>query len=121
MRIRYEWKDVEVNVPNGYGELPHNHREIRDIEYDYNIDIKIRDVVQYLMPYNLVNKQDKTQEDVNEIKLANFYLTKATNYLVDQLGIDLEDLENDEFFVEYMHQRYEKDAWEEYQNGNDSY
>ena len=113
MEIRYFWENMEVNV----GDYPHSHTEIRDVEYYFDVQVKTRDIVDYLMPYNL-GKQNKkkTQEEVNECGLANYYMTKAIDYLLDNLSIDLDELEQDEYFVEFMHDRYEDralDNWEE--------
>lgn len=121
MTLTYEWNNVEVNAPNNYGDYPHTHKEIRTVRHSFDVNVKVRDIVDYLMPYDLTHTKNKTLEQSNEIALANFYMTKAIDYLKDNISCDLEELEEDEYFVEFMKERYEDDAWEDFMEGNDEY
>lgn len=121
MTLTYEWNNVEVNVPNNYGNEPHTHKEVRTIRHDYWVKVKITDIVDYLMPYDLTHKKNKTTEDTKEIALAHFYMEKAIDFLKDNTDCDLEDLENDEYFVEFMKERYEEEAWQDWEESNEEY
>ena len=121
MLIKYEWNNVECNVPNNSGSEPHTHKETRTIRYYYDHDINADDVIAYLMPYDLTHTREKTKDQVNEIGLANFYMAKMIDYLLENTYIDLEDLESDTYFVEFMRERYEQDAWEDWERYNDEY
>lgn len=125
MFIKYHWENVECNIEDKDNEFEmKTHKETRDVDYEYNRDVTVEDIVQYLMPYSLTRKGDKTKDEVNEIRLANFYMTKAIEFMqehgIEINGGDLEtELEDDEYFVEYMHDKYEEEAfeeWDEYYN-----
>lgn len=124
MTIRYHWENQVVNIECGSGISPHTKEVVRDVDYDYDRQISIQDIVDYLMPYNLTKKnKKKTIEEINETGLANFYMTKALSYLVHELklSIELDDLENDEYFVEFMREKYKDSAYEEWQESNEAY
>lgn len=121
MTLTYEWKDVEVNVLNDYGDVPHTHREIRTVRHDYDVNIKVQDIVAYLMPYDLSHAKNKTPEQSKEIANANFYMSKALDFLIDNDACDLEELEHDSYFYDFMKERYEEEAWEDWQECNDAY
>lgn len=107
MKIRYHWEQLKINYPKGYIKK----YEIKDVDYDYYVNIKVEDVVQFLMPLKL--------ESFKEKSTAHFYLTKAIEYLTEETKVELEDLEDDPLFVEFMHDRYEDEAFEEWQASND--
>lgn len=116
MTLRYLWKDMEVNIPNNYGETPHTHKEIRDIEHEYDRVVKTNDICDYLFP-NLLKKGLTP----SEIMSIGFYMRKVANFLQESAKCDLEELESDEYFVEFMKDRYEEQALEEWRERNERY
>ena len=122
MTIRYCWENMKVNVECDTGGIaPHTRQVEMDVDYDYEVVIKVRDIVDYLMPYNLSHKKNKTQEEVNETRLAAYYMEKMFNFLQENSALDLDELENDDYFKEFMHDRYEESALEEWGESNDAY
>ena len=116
MIIRYRWENVQVNYPKG-----HIYRsQVTNVNWEYQVNIKVSDIVDYLMPYSLVTAKEPTKEQISEKAYANIYMTKAIKYLVNEISLDLEDLENDQDFVEFMHDRYEEDAFQDFQDNNES-
>lgn len=121
MTLKYLWENQKVNMEyDTYGVSPHTKQEIRDVRFEYEVRIKIQDIVQYLIPYNLQQGNLNTTQ-INEVKLANFYMTKALSYIKENTECDFNELIMDEDFVEYMKERYEEDAYEEWKNSNESY
>ena len=122
MTLHYEWKGLYANVdcttPSNL--YPRTKKEKVDVSYDYEVVVKVRDIVAYLMPYSLTHKKEKTADEVNEIRIANFYMTKAIEFLQYSGAAELEDLESDEYFVEFMKERYEEDALESWEDYNES-
>lgn len=116
MLIKYKWENMRISEinPNSISQEPSYRNVLTNIEYDYWHDIGIQDVVQYLMPYELTHKKSKTGDEINEIRMANFYMEKAIRYAIEYGGLDLESFEEDEDFVEYMKERYETRALEEF-------
>ena len=106
MRIMYCWDDVKVNKPFGDRTL----KTTQDIIYEYSVAIKTRDVVDFLMP--------SWEKDKGT---ANKYMTDTINYLIDKGKLDLEELANDPDFIEFMHDRYEDDAYNDFKESNDAY
>ena len=122
MTISYHWESLEVNVERDTGDVsPHTYKVVQDVYYDFEVEIKTKDVVDYLMPYHMFDRKVYKSELVREKKTANYYLTQAINYLVDSANCDLEELENDEDFVEFMKERYENKALQEWEESNDEY
>ena len=76
-----------------------------DIEYEYEVNIKKYDIVDYLMPQG---EKDKGK--------ANYYMTKMLEFLLECGAVDESELENDEYFVEFMKERYEEQAKEEWES-----
>lgn len=118
MTIKYCWENVKVNVPNG----EHTIVKYRDIIYYLDIDIKVEDIVDYLMPYNLSkNNPNKSESEIQETRLAAFYMRKMYSFLKDSGALNLDELENDDYFVEYMRERYEEKAFEDWNETNEPY
>lgn len=116
MTIRYLWEDRVVNVAsltdNHNAISPHTKQVIRDIAYDYECNVKTRDVVDYLMPISLQQEEKRS---------AAFYMTKMYKFLEEVGALDISKLEEDEYFVEFMRERYEQNAYEEWEETNDAY
>ena len=124
MTISYHWEDMIVNVPCGGGISPRTTPVRKDVDYYFECQITVKDIVDYLMPYNLSkNNKHKTADEVKEVGLANYYMTKALDFLIHGLSLstELDDLESDEYFVEFMKERYEDKAFEEWEETNDAY
>lgn len=122
MTIKYLWENVELHEEVDTGDIaPHTRKVHRNVEHYYDINVKIQDIIDYLMPYDLATAKNKTQEQQKEIAQANFYMNKAIEYLIDNGVCDLDELENDEYFVAFMRERYEERAWEDFQESNNEY
>lgn len=123
MTLKYHWNDVVLNVPDKYShsDTPHTHQVTHDIDFEYDVVVRFGDIVDYLIPYSLKNKVDKDKLDDIEIAAANCYIRKTLLFLKDNDALDLEELEYDQDFKEFMHDRYESDAWEEFQESNEEY
>lgn len=124
MKIRYHWENVLVNVPCESHNAPRTKKVLKDFDYDFEFNVKINDMVDYLMPYPLSKEnKNKTMLDNMEVCRANFYMKKALNFLIKgcSRSIDLDDLENDEYFVEFLKERYEEQAYEEWEESNEEY
>ena len=113
MTLRYEWSDTRVNVPHGN----HTEREEQEIDYSYDREIKVGDLVAYLTPMEIKGKKDLE----NERKCAYYYMARAISYLKDMGFVELEDLENDEDFYEFMKDRYESEARKSFNEENGRY
>ena len=123
MTIKYVWKDMEINVldTNSKGTEPHTKKVAQDVIWYYDTPVRHNDIADYLMPYNLTHKKDKTNYDIEEIRLAKFYMTKVLNFLQESSEIDYDKLEQDTYFVEFMRERYEEQALQDFKEYNDEY
>lgn len=124
MKIRYHWENVLVNVPCESHNEPRTKKVLKDIDYDFEFIVKVNDMVDYLMPYPLTKEdKNKNEQEIRDTALANFFMTKALSFLIVDCSrsIDLDDLENDEYFVEFLKERYEEQAYEEWEESNEEY
>lgn len=122
MKISYHWEDMAVNVECDTGDItPHTKTVCQDVDFDYEVNVRIDDVIQYLMPFHLKDKVNKTPDKVKETTLAEIYMRRAIQFLKQEFSLDFDELENDEFFVEFMKDRCEEDALAEWEEGNDAY
>lgn len=122
MFIKYHWENVECNaLDNDDNALePRTHKETRDVDYEYDRGVTVDDLVEYLLPIDTKKQPDRVEEK----SWGKIYLVKGIEFMlehgVELNGGDLEDeLERDEYFVKYMHDKYEEKAfeeWEEYYN-----
>ena len=109
MIIKYEWK-CEDRRHNEY-----------TVEYEFSHYIQDEDFAEYLLPLRLqpYYKPNLTNEEVVEKKHAMIYIKKTLQYLYEQ-GMDLEEiLEDDEFFIEFIKDKYNDKAYMEYCEDND--
>lgn len=119
MYLNYYWKDMEVNrVVYSNSNLPHTKAFVEDVSYEFEVNIKVEDIVAYIMPLDLKLNRHKNHESVVEYGFAKLYITKTVKYFEEQ-GFDLEELENDDDFVDFMKDRYEEQALESWQATND--
>ena len=116
MTLKYKWEKMKVNVPNDSGDIPHTHVVIRDIEWYYDVNVKPNDVCDYLFPTH-IRKSYKPHE-INDI---GFFMRKVANFLQESANCDLEELEKDQYFVEFMQDRYEQEALEDWEESNEAY
>lgn len=103
MHLHYYWENVEVNYEcdyGGYSLSPHTRTRVQDVEYDFYVDIQDEDIIEYI-------NGDK----------------ETSIRLLDLLHncIDYDYLEEDDDFVDFMKEKYEDEAWEEWEEGNDAY
>lgn len=122
MTISYHWEDMTVNVECCGRISPHTRPRTQDVDYDYDVNVSEQDIVDYLMPMNLSKRnKNKSEEEIKEAVLASFYMEKMYDFLRYNDAIDLDALEQDESFVEFMKERYEEKAMEEWERYNDAY
>ena len=105
MYLKYYWEDVPVQYLAGGRVEPVYRTKLGNVEYEYEKDIGIDDVVAYLMP----RLEDKEQRMLYRTALENMF-----DFLQQSDAINMDELENDEYFVEYIHDKYEEEAFEEY-------
>lgn len=101
MIIRYKWVD-----------------DTNEIEYEYSHNVSVVDFVLYLMPQELsMHNKFKTEEQLKESNYAYKHMKKAIEYLMSIDQLDLEDIaENDEYFYQFLKERYEEDAKDDYED-----
>lgn len=105
MNLHYYFEDIECDVlcdtgthiNNGWYE-PHYHRELCNVEYDYEVDISTEDLAEFL-GVELNEQSEKTLEK-----------------FIDVFGATIEE---DEDFIDFMTQKYEEKAREKCQEEND--
>ena len=101
MYINYEMQVLGKTITLSNGE--DDGREIISVEdYDFKHEITEKDIVDYLMPY------DKSRL-TREFELG---FTNACRKLIDEGFIDLDQLESDKYFVEFMQDKYYEEARE---------
>lgn len=113
MYLHYHWENVEVNYECDYGGntlSPHTRASVEDVDYDFWVDIQDEDVIEYLLPPS-INKEEKQRTSEDYRKVIEFLHNK----------IDYDDLEDDEYFVEFLTEKYKEKAWEEFEESNSSY
>lgn len=110
MTLHYRWEDCPYQVLNSDASYracePIYHTYRGDVEYDYEVDVKLKDIIAYLRP-----KHFNTDEEKEMFKLG---VTKLFDLLNNVDAIDFDQLEDDDFFREFMEERYEDEAYEEY-------
>lgn len=100
MNLHYVWENMLVNVETDKG----IKKEIKTVEYDYDVEPNFYDTMEYL-----------GFEGIRE---------RAVDSFVDLIGWDnvsYDDLEDDEYFVEFMKQKYEEKAKESFEEENEAY
>lgn len=116
MILHYHWENVTVNVPyHPYGSKwvdQHTKPCIDDVDFDYEVDVSHQDIIDFLTPRWF--EDDKKQVFKNAVGITLCELDGVS-------AIDYEQLENNDVFVEFMKERYEKDAIKEFEAGNEAY
>lgn len=110
MTLKYHWENQTVNVETqGLRSIsPHSHQETTDIDYEYERDVDVKDIVRYIVP----NYTSKEQKELAE---------KVVEEMIDLFQLNLGDLKDDECFVEFMKDRYEDEAYDEFKENNYPY
>lgn len=112
MYLSYHFEDIEcevlesqsAHINNGWFE-PHYHRELCEVDYDFDVDITFKDFFDYIKPYDFENwKED-----------GRFAYERACRDVWRSSWFRLDDLEEDEDFIQFMTDRYEEDAREKCQ------
>lgn len=109
MYLNYVFENMRVpvlespatHVNNQWFE-PHYRREIMDVEYEFEVDVKFKDFFDFLKPYDF-KEWKKEGQDAYEIACKNVF---------NSCWFDLEALEEDEDFIQFMKERYEDEARE---------
>lgn len=109
--LTYHWENVVINVERDTGGLsPHTRPVIADIDYDYEATATDEDIVDYLTP--VVLREGDKEIYVRAIRHT---LTNLHDY------INYDELAEDEGFIEFLTERYEEKAREQFDEENDSY
>ena len=120
MLIKYEWNDKEVNIPCDTGDIaPHTRKVIQDVEYELEVEPTIEDFVSYLTPrmFDTISERQAYRQGLK--KMFGFIQEHSDRYnLKEMLN---ENLEEDEYFVEFMKDRYEEQALESFEESNGAY
>lgn len=111
MIIKYFWESMVVNVPCRYSN--HTRQVVEDVKHTYWVNISTQDIVQFLLSNEHLEPREKG--------FANYYMSKAVAFLVGNLSLDIDELEKDESFYDFMKERYEKDALEDWEKDNEAY
>ena len=112
--LSYHWEGLVVNVIdcNSRSSSPHTKEKKMDVDYNYDCEVTTDDIVEYLAPS--IKFTDLTMKDILNQECG---IRKA----VALLGINKEKLEDNEDFIEFLKQKYENKALEEFNEGNESY
>ena len=115
MLVSYHWEKMKVNVEcdNQKSVSPHTKTVVRDVDYEYEAYVKEEDIVDYLNPYSPKEKELRN--------FAKSMLEKMYEFLSGVSAIDIDQLENDKYFVEFIKERYEEEALKEWEEYNDAY
>lgn len=108
MTLVYKWEGVTVNRECDYGDntlSPHTRARVEDVEFEYDVTPTMKDVIRFLIP----KEEDHSQA------------LKVLELLESVDAIDYEALEQDADFVAFMLDRYENEAWREFEEGNCAY
>ena len=108
MTLKYKWFNVPVQkLSSVISAEPIYYTTIGNVEYEFECDTKLDDIIAYVMPNKYqVSKYDRTM--VRKV-LTDMYVLFAMNG-----ALDINALDNDEDFVEFMKERYEDEAFDEY-------
>lgn len=108
--LSYHWNNMPCNVldTNNRGISPRTKQVVRDIDYDYYKSVSYDDIIDYLTPNVL-------RENESEIyhRAIRHTLTNLNDY------IDFDSLGEDEYFVEYLKDKYEQEALESWEEENE--
>ena len=109
--LTYHWENVVLNVEKDTGDVaPHTRAEIADIDYDYYATITEDDIIDYLVPSTLREDDEKVYR-----RAIGHTITNLHDY------INYDELAEDEFFVEFIKERYEEKAREQFDEENEPY
>ena len=107
---------MPVNIVQTGGNTYRTKVVNKDVEYDFEVDIKPQDIVDYLIP-----KEQAKKIEITNLVYIKEYMRKVIEWLNEKDSIIYEQLENDEYFVEYMKERYEDIALESWEEENAEY
>ena len=103
--------DVYANVPTF--DSRHSHEElIENYHYEYDIEVKPQDIAEFLVDIRM----DKHHQNISKNAMK-----QAIEYLLDNTSLDLDELENDEMFVEFIKDKYEDAAMQRLSEQNERY
>lgn len=107
MTLMYHWEDVTVNEidfdADGRSVSPHSKAYVRDVDYTYYVTVQLKDIIDYL--------GGGSSEG----------MLKMFEFLDNAGAIDIDQLENDDDFVAFMTERYEQEAINDFEEGNEAY
>lgn len=103
MWLKYHFKDImcEVEVDGGINE-PNIIKKLCEVDYDYEVDISEEDLVGYLA---LTNTKELSQDFQVGFKTA-------IGHAISEDLIKFDDLEDGEYFIRFMNEKYREKAYE---------
>lgn len=106
MKLHYVFEDVEINVTS-FASItsiePTTHKERTCVEYDYDVEIELEDIIDYFKPRNIEHLDFEEQ--------CGF--KNAIQCLWKEMVVDVDTLEDDESFIDFMKERYYDKAYEQ--------
>ena len=103
MWLEYHFKDImcEVEVDGGINE-PNLVKKLCEVDYDYEVSISEEDIIDYLAPIHF----EKLNQDFQ------YGFETAISYVVGGDLINFGELEDDEYFIKFMTEKYREEAHE---------
>ena len=103
MWLEYHFKDIMCEVEiEGRGEEPNLVKKICEVDYDYEVSISGEDLVSYLALRNF--------KELNQDFQVGF--KTAISYAINEDLIKFDDLEDNEYFIKFMTEKYREEAHE---------
>ena len=103
MWLEYHFKDIMCEVEiEGRGEEPNLVKKLCEVDYDYEVSISEEDIIDYLAPIHF----EKLNQDFQ------YGFETAISYVVGGDLINFGELEDDEYFIKFMTEKYQDEAHE---------
>lgn len=116
MYLHYVFEDIECEVLespsthiNNQWFEPHYRRELCEVDYDYEVDVCFKDFFDFIKPFDFDHWKEEGQHAFE----------RACRDVWSSTWFNLDGLEEDEEFIEFMKDRYEDQAREQCQEEND--
>lgn len=107
MILYYLFDNIVCRVPHGAGTHidngwyePHYREEICEVDYEHEVDVKFEDFFDFMKPHGF----DKWAED------GRFAYERACRDMWNSDWFDLYSLEENEDFIDFMTDKYEREA-----------
>lgn len=115
MYLHYVFEDIECEVRydeathiNNQWFEPHYYRKLCEVDYDYEVDVCFKDFFDFIKPFDLNHWKEDGQHAYE----------RACRDVWNSDWFRLDDLEEDEDFIQFMKDRYEDEAREKCEEDN---